>query len=418
MAGYISRWEADLLAKALSFQRIAVVVGPRQSGKTTMVKSQMPVPSLYRSLDDAGVLENAAFDSKYFVRAGGEKCLVIDEIQKLPELIGEVKMRVDEDNRPAQFVLTGSADYRSLPHVTDSLAGRSIIVRLRGFTEAEIQKCSPVFLERAFKQDFPLSTELAPCGREDIYFRILKGGYPQVQALPDDMRGMFFKSYLEAQVSHDLSENWDLNRFGSLNLLLHYFAVYSSKLVNIREVCSRLGTTHPTVRNYLNALKAMFLIDELPAWLHKDYDIGSKVPKLFMTDTGLMAYLLRIHHVEDLLENPVKTADVAGKLMETWVYNQLMPEIELHYDWQISHLRNGNRQEIDFMVENGAGHLLGIEVKSSETVRADDARHLKWFAKRAKSPFTGIVIYAGSHVLSFGDGCYAVPYSAFWEGRQ
>ncbi len=414
--GYTNRWGADVLDAVLAFQRSAVIVGARQCGKTSLVRNEMPVPSRYVTLDDSVSLRNAKDDPSLFVKQAKDQCLVIDEIQKAPALISEIKMRVDQDNRPAQYVMTGSADYRKLPQVTDSLAGRTVFIRLRGMTEAEAMGKKPDFLPRMLNHEFPSFGEFDACSKKDLFELALKGGYPQARQMPADMRWRYFESYAQAQIQHDLSENWNLNRFAALPTLLQYMGAYSSKLLNIQDICTRLGASRHTIKDYLAALEAMYIIDLVPAWTHIDYDIGSKTPKIFMTDTGLMAYLLNIRHVHELMpeEYDKNIADLGGNLVESWVYNQLVAEVDLHPGWRISHLRNKNKQEIDFMIECGRTKLLGIEVKSAESVNSEDFRHLKWFAKKSKHDFTGIVLYAGNQIGSFGDGCYAVPYSVLW----
>ena len=414
MKDYTRRWAAGLLHKVLSFQRTAVVVGARQSGKTTMVRNEMPVESVYVTLDDEDQFNDAKNDVRFFLRQAQDKCLVIDEIQKVPRLVSEIKMRVDTDNRPAQFVMTGSADYRKLPQTTDSLAGRTVFIRLRGMTEAEARGKPPSFLRNAFDHRFPASSQLEPCSKEQLFDLAITGGYPQARTFSKEERFLFFNSYAQAQISHDLAENWNLTRFGALDTLLQYTAVYSSKLENILDISQKLSASRTTIREYIKALEAVFLIDRLPAWLHKDYDIGSRKPKLFMTDTGLMAHLLHIDSPEKLLGNRDLMADTGGKLAETWVYNQLAAEIDANPGWIISHLRHNNRQEIDFMIETTDGKLMGVEVKSAETLNADDTKHLRWFARNSKHPFTGVILYAGNHLASFGDNIYGVPYSAFW----
>ncbi len=415
MENYTRRWAAGLLQKVLSFQRTAVIVGARQSGKTTMVRNEMPVESIYVTLDDEDQFNDAKNDVRFFLRQAQDKCFVIDEIQKVPRLISEIKMRVDEDNRTAQFVMTGSADYRKLPQTTDSLAGRTVFIRLRSMTEAEARKKQPLFLRNAFNREFPTSSQLDECSKEQLFTLAITGGFPQARELSKEARFLYFDSYAKAQISHDLAENWNLTRFGALDTLLQYTAAYSSKLENILDISKKLSASRVTVSDYLKALEAMFLVDRLPAWLHKDYGIGSKKPKLFMTDTGLMAHLLHIDNAEKLLKNRELMADVGGKLAETWVYNQLAAEIDANPGWKISHLRHNNKQEIDFMVEDTDGRLMGIEVKSAETLNQDDARNLRWFQQKSRHPFTGIIIYAGNNLKSFGNGIYGVPYSAFWN---
>ncbi len=415
MVGYTKRWAAAVLREVLAFQRTAVVVGARQSGKTTMVRQEMPVPAEYLTLDDPDFLNLSESDPGFLVRMGGEKCLVIDEIQKAPGLISRIKMQVDSDNRPAQYVLTGSADYRRLPQVTDSLAGRTVFIRLRSMTEAEARGKQPVFLKKMLDRAIPSLGELDKCSKKDAFDLAIKGGYPAARELSHQARWRYFESYTESQVQHDLSQNWNMVRLGALRELLRYTAIYSSKLLNISEISSRVEASRQTVTGYLKSLEAMYLIDTLPAWLHNAYDIGSKVPKLFMNDTGLMAYFHNIQSADTLLNDIRAMADIGGKLFETWVYNQIAAEVSLNPGWRISHFRNGNRQEIDFMIEDSQGRLLGIETKSSETLDTKDARHLKWFAGRVRHPFTGIVLYAGNNITSFGDGVYGVPYSALWH---
>lgn len=413
---YIKRWGAAVLDSALSFQRTAVIVGARQCGKTSLVRNEMPVSSRYVTLDNSLTLRNAKEDPALFVKQAKDECLVIDEIQKAPELISEIKMRVDEDNRNAQFVMTGSADYRRFPQTTDSLAGRSVFIRLRGMTEAESREKAPVFIEKAIAHEFPSLGEIPTCSKAEILELVIAGGFPQARQMPADMRWRYFESYAQAQIKHDLAENWNLNRFSSLPTLLQYMGIYSSKLLNIQDICTRLSASRHTIIDYLAAFEAMYIIDRVSAWMHVDYDIGSKTPKIFMTDTGLMAYLLNIRHVDELMsaEYDKNIADLGGSLVESWVYNQLAAEVDLHPAWRISHLRNRNKQEIDFMIECGRTKLLGIEVKSAESVNSGDFRHLKWFAKNSKHDFTGIVLYAGRQIGSFGDGCYAVPFSMLW----
>jgi predicted AAA+ superfamily ATPase len=414
MGSYTKRWAAEVLREVLSFQRTAVVVGARQSGKTTMVRREMPVPAQYVTLDDPDFLSLSKNDPAFLVKMGGSACLVIDEIQKAPDLISRIKMQVDRDNRPAQFVLTGSADYRRLPQVTDSLAGRTVFIRLRGMTEAEARGKQPVFLKNMFDRNIPSLGKLETCSKKDAFELALKGGYPAAKELPPKDRSRYFESYIESQIQHDLSQNWNMVRLGALRDLLRYAAIYSSKLLNISEISSRVEASRQTVTGYLKSLEAMYLIDTLPAWLHNDYVVGSKVPKLFMNDTGLLAYFHNIQSADFLLNDIKAMSDIGGKLFETWVYNQIAAEVSLNPGWRISHFRNGNRQEIDFMIEDSQGRLLGIETKSSETLGAEDAKHLRWFAERARHPFTGIVLYAGNNITSFGNGVYGVPYSALW----
>lgn len=411
----ISRWAAQLLGKGLTFQRAALVVGPRQCGKTTLVRQQCPITALYTTLDSEVSLLSARGDPRFFVRQAPDQCLIIDEIQKTPSLIAEVKRCVDEDNRPAQFILTGSADYRKLPvaNDADSLAGRVIILRLRTLSRAEQLGASPCFLENIFNHRFPSQKALEPCSRRKVYQWAIEGGYPQTLGFDSETRGLYFNSYVESQILYDLTKTWDLRRYKDLEQLLKIFAVYSSKPLNVQELCRKLNGNAQTITSYLNALQSMYLIDALPAWKSKDYKIGSKTPEIFVTDSALMAHLLSIHSPDTLLSSPEKMANEGGKLVESWAYTQLASEVDLHPLWSMHHFRNKNHQEIDFLIRSAEDRFLGIEIKAAESVNAEDFRHLRWFSQQVAN-FTGVVLYAGEELLSLGNGLFAVPFSAMW----
>ena len=411
----IPRWSSTLLLKGLSFQRTALVIGARQSGKTTLVRALCPIEARYTTLDDEATLSAAKADPHFFLRQAQENYLIIDEIQKAPTLIAEVKRRVDGNNQPGQFILTGSADYRKLPSgdQADSLTGRIFVLRLRTMTQGEILGKKPHFLEKAFNEEFPINQDIEPCSRERVYDLAIRGGYPQTILLDCEQRALYFQSYIQSQLLYDLTRQWDLRRYKDLASLLQIFAVYSSKPLNIQEICRKISGNALTVSSYLNALEAMYLIDELPAWESKDYKIGSKTPEIFLTDSALMAHLLNIHTTNDLLSSQEKMANEGVKLVETWAYTQLIPEVELHPLWKMHHFRNKNNQEIDFLITDEKNRKLGIEIKAAESINTDDFKHLKWFSKQVDD-FRGIVLYAGKDILSFGSRLYAVPFSALW----
>lgn len=411
----ISRWASDTLRKGLAFQRAVLLVGARQSGKTTLVRKQCPLDAKYTTLDEEISLMAALNDPHFFVRQANKACLIIDEIQKAPGLISEIKRQVDSDSRLGQYILTGSADYRKLPKANqaDSLAGRIVISRLRTLTQGEINGVKAGFLENAFKKRFPHQDVLQPCSREKIYELAIRGGYPQSIYFDEEQRSLYFQSYVNSQILYDLTKTWDLRRYKDLGYLLSILAVFSSKPLNIQDLCRKLSGNSITISSYLSALEVMYLIDELPAWESRDYRIGSKTAKIFLTDTGLMAHLLKIRNPSNLLQSQEKMSNQGGNLVETWVYNQLAAEVDLHPLWNMYHFRNKNNQEIDFLVENDHGDLLGVEVKASESVNLGDFRHLQWFSKFAPG-FIGVVLYAGNELLSLGNGMFAVPFSALW----
>ena len=170
--------------------------------------------------------------------------------------------------------------------------------------------------------------------------------------------------------------------------------------------------TKDTASTYIAALEALYIIDKVPAWNKTDYDRVGRRAKYFATDSGLMANCLDWNE-----EGVYLDGDLSGKLIESWVYHELSILAECGQGkCRIAHYRDKDKREIDFIVTNESGEILGIEVKSGGRVGAEDFKHLKWFAGNlAKQPFTGIVLYSGENILRFGEGFYAVPLSALGD---
>lgn len=412
---WIDRWCRRELLASLQSHRVVSVTGCRQSGKTTLVR-HAGVNAEYRTLDSSATLTQASEDPVFFVRRRPGTCLIIDEVQKLPLLIGEIKCRVDENSEESgQYIITGSADYRKLPQASESLAGRVNFVRVRTFAEAELRGRPPVLLERLFKGQMPYGCTFDDCNKRLIVDLAVKGGFPAVQRMSADDRARWFRSYLQQQVLLDMRGQWKTKRSDQVEDMFRLIAAYSSKPLVVRNVSRQLNAAWATVEKYYSAIEAMFLADTVSAWTLKDYDRPGKTPKVFMTDSGLMAHLLGIGDGVDVFQQEF-AQNYGGKLVETWAYNQLMPEIELHPRWRLQHFRSKSH-EIDFVVTNEKDELLLIDIKSGESVNGDDFQHIRWLKEQlgGKKTCTGIVLYAGNEVRSAGGGCYAVPFAAMWQ---
>lgn len=413
----LARWSQAKLKSILNALRIACVVGCRQSGKTTLVKNACPRPFDYVTLDSDSYRNLVAQDPSFFVQRRDNKCLVIDEIQKMPQLIGEIKIAVDENPEKGQYIITGSADYRKLPHAKESLAGRVGFVRVRTFTEAELRGCDYGFLKRLFDEQIPLSCDQSLCNKPLIFNLAVSGGFYETQTDNPNVRAQWFESYVEQQVLLDMRDQWGTRKLDRVREMFGYVAAFSSNPFVTRTASQQLQINLQTIDSYLSSIEAMYLIDRLPAWTLKDYDRPKKTPKLFMTDSGLMSYLLGIGNIEDKIFDPVFASNPGGKLIETWTYNQLIAEVELHPRWTMHHLRT-RTHEINFLITDENGDMLAIDIKSGQSVEANDARHIRWFQELvAPSRCIGIVLYAGNNVLSFGNHCYAIPLAAMWDYR-
>jgi len=404
-----SRWQAERVKKALKIRRIVTVSGARQTGKTTLSGQISSEDCTYRTLDDSGLLAAALEDPKGFVK-NPTGTMVIDEIQKVPALLPAIKQVVDKDNRPGQYLLTGSANIQTLPGVSESLAGRVKNIRLRPLTVGEILGRPHSFLERAFTADFPV--KIPGCDKEAMIDLAFRGGYPEAVRISDGQdRKEWHKDYVNSLIERDLKDIANIRRQTSLRELVGVLASWSAKFMDIVGISASLSVSKATVESYMNALISLYLFDRVPPWLRTDYDRIGQRPKFYAADTGLMASILGWHAKEVYLD-----PDRSGKLAETFVFQELAAQVELDEQYTLYQYRDREKREIDFIVERDDGSMIGIEVKSGQSVSKKDFGHMEWFKSNlAKKPFKGIVLYTGEDTLSFGKDMLAVPMGSLWK---
>ena len=404
------RWQKDIIKEAMKTRRVILLSGARQSGKTTLCKSIESRDIIYRTLDDKTLLNAAKNDPQDFVKINSGT-LIIDEVQHVPELLPAIKQVVDENNRAGQYLLTGSSNIQSLPNVKESLAGRVRKIRLRPLTQGEILEKQPAFLETAFNQAFSIFP--IPSDKEEIINLALRGGFPEAVKLEKKERKQWHKDYISALLERDLKDIANIRRQDAMKNLISVLAAWSGKFMDISAIGSKLSIQRPTIESYINALEILYLIERLQPWIKTDYERIGKQNKLFFTDCGLMASILGWKSEQIKFDS-----DRAGKLIETFVFNELSAQIDAHPgDYEIFHYRDREKREIDFIIEKEDGSLLGIEVKSSSTVDNNYFKHLKWFAKNIAKDrqFIGIVLYTGENTVSFGNNMWAVSINNLWN---
>ena len=410
MKGEYSRWLSKNLINALDYRRVVVVSGARQTGKTTLTE-QLKVPGIeFYTLDDTDLLDLALRDPKGFVQTQA-KTLIIDEIQKAPKLISEIKRIVDKNNRNGQFLLTGSVNLQTMPSATESLAGRVKNIKLRPFANGEILRKKPVFLERAFNSDFPVS--IHGYDKRAIFDLAFRGGYPEAVRIKNcNERREWHKDYLKTLIDYDLTDIANIRRKEALEEMLPVLAAWSGKFMDMNTIGSSLSLTRPTLESYVNWLLALFIFEKVPPWLKTDYDRIGKKPKLYAADSGLMTSVLNWQIKEVMLN-----VDRSGKLMETFVFQELAVQVDLNSRYSLYQYRDREKREIDFIIERDDGAVLGIEVKAGHNVSLDDFKPQEWFRNnilKNKKPYTGIVLYSGDRTIMYSGNLLAVPIAALW----
>lgn len=405
----LQRWQEKSIKEALNSRRVVILSGARQCGKTTTSKTIVDKDCIFRTLDDTTLLQAAQSDPQNFIKHS-KKTMVIDEVQRVPELITAIKKVVDEDTRYGQYLLTGSVNLQTLPTVKESLAGRVKKIRLRPLTQGEIAKKEPSFLNRLSHRDFVDNTDY---DKESLLKLMFKGGYPEPLFMESSKeRTSWYKDYLNTIIEYDLKDIANIKRQDSLKDLMAIIASFSSKFIDKSKITSSMGVANQTLDSYLGVLENTYLVDKLMPYLKTDYERVNKQSKYFVSDTGLMCSVLN-WKIDDLILD----ADKTGKLFETYIYNQIIAQVDLeNLDYSLYHYRDREKREIDFIIHD-SNNIYGIEVKSGTLISRDHFKHLKWFKNNLVKDkhFVGIVLYSGENVASFGEDLYAVPINNLWE---
>jgi predicted AAA+ superfamily ATPase len=354
-------------------------------------------------------LKFARDDPKGFINHSAGT-MFIDEVQKAPNLISEIKLAVDKNSRPGQFCLTGSANIQTLPIITDSMAGRNRRIRLRPLTTGEILNRKPKFLEHAFDMDFP--RKIKGYNKEQIFDLAFCGGYPEVVKLTNKRhRKEWHEDYINDLINRDLRDLMNIRRQHELMELVLILAAWSSKYMDAAKIGASLALSKQTLDTYINVLEALYLFDRVKPWVRTDYEYAGKSAKFYASDTGFMTSILGWNK-----ETIVRDSDRSGKLMETFVFQELAALIDLDRKYTMYQYRDYKKHEVDFLIERDDGAMVGIEVKSSHSVSREDFKPQIWFKENiAKGkPYNALVLYSGEDTVSFGEGLRAVPTAALW----
>ena len=402
----IARWQGKELVSSLENFRVVNLTGARQCGKTTL-SNMLDLHNARRySLDNDETRRAATSDSLGFVDRKDNETVVIDEIQKAPELLNAIKMRVDACNARGQYLLTGSSNLNFVKAVSDSLAGRIGKVRLRTLAYGERIGGRGDFLDRAFARDFQ---SVVPGVDKRAAIRLAaQSGYPEAMELEPRYRRKWFLAYLDNLLTKDIRDVTEIRKLDVLQKIAVWLLSHSSKFFEVAELAAKTGVSKATVDTYLAALKALYVFDEVPPWSKADYSKIGKRSKFFASDAGLVVNILGWREEAIYMDG-----DMSGKTIETWAYQNLASLADVHGDCELSQYRDSKKREIDFIAERTDGAMVGIEVKAGSSLGEEDFKHLKWFAHNlANDKFTGVVLYSGEQTLRFGEGFYAVPLAA------
>lgn len=410
MSRILERHLATAAAAALADTRVVAINGARQAGKSTLVHTLMKGRAgEQRTLDDATTLAAARADPNRFVRHEG--MLALDEVQRAPELMLAIKVAVDRRAAAGQFLLTGSARLLGLRKLPDALVGRMETLELWPFSQGEVEQRREGFIDAVFSDEVKLRVD-GEESREGYIERISRGGFPEAIRRDEARRTRFFSAYGGDLVDRDVSQLADIQRRDALHQLLKTTAGRAAQLLKNERLASDAGLPATTLERYLSLFEEVFLIKRVLPWSASTTERAVRMRKLLFVDSGLCAHLL------GRTVNRLRRDEAAlGPLLENFVLGELARQL----GWAatratLRHYRTRDGVEVDAVLEAADGRIVGIEVKSAETVRAEDFSGLRHLQLRVPDRFHhGLVLYTGVKTLPFGDRLLAAPIEALWR---
>jgi predicted AAA+ superfamily ATPase len=394
---------SEAVAEALADTPAVFVQGPRQAGKSTLVRGFSG--RRYLSLDDASALAVAAADPTGFL-AGLREPVVLDEVQRVPALALALKAEIDRDRRPGRFLLTGSARLLTVPRLADALVGRLELLTLWPLAQREIENRKRNFVDMLFAGEATCGSIPAP---DDLWDRVLAGGFPEVLGRrAAERKRRWFESYITTLLQREVRDLGRIEDLPAIPRLLALCAARTAQTVNVADLSRDSGLPQTTLRRYMAVLEGTFLVQHLPAW---SANLGKRLvraPKLHVVDSGLAAHLLGV------VAEP--TGTLRGPLLETFVVGEVVKLADCSRTRPAAfHFRVHGGHEVDLVLEDRAGRLAGIEVKAAATLTERDFAGLRALRDAVPGRFiAGAVLYAGREPLTFGPGLCAIPIPALW----
>jgi predicted AAA+ superfamily ATPase len=410
---------SPIIVELLNEFRIVYLTGPRQAGKTTLARTIAQEMGLYYlSFDNQSVLQSAKTDPAGFIQAFGDKKLILDEFQYVPELIPAIKEVSDNlaVNEKGKFLLTGSADIFRSAKTQESLPGHMARLELYplSLSERSNSTCNMIDFLCAFDVNF--SKNLVSFKPQELAALIIQGGYPEVQTKSIRAKEIWYKSYLEGRLFKDFEVLYATrgDYRSKLQALLHYLAGLSSNLLKYANIANDLGQEDKVVKAYIEILELMFFIKRIPGYLkNRAKRQAISLAKLQMIDTGLSCNLLGIRNENQLISSPHY-----GGLLENFIFMELQKQNTwANEQVEFYHFRDKYQHEVDIVLERSSQQIIGIEIKASSTVKAQDFKGLIKLAEFNPKEFQfGIIFYSGKEILSFSHQqipLYALPLSLF-----
>jgi len=411
----IDRNLLDALKAALADTPAVFLAGPRQAGKSTLAQSLCIGRSnrRYLTFDDAAVTAAARRDPAGFL-SGLKGDVVLDEVQRVPELFLAMKSAIDRDRRAGRFLLTGSAAVLVVPQIAEALAGRVEILNLWPLSQGEIEGNRECFIDTSFSERFPPDAGKL-LSRRSLCKVIIRGGFPEARSRATaERRDAWYRSYVSTLLSRDVRDLAAIEGLSELPHLLRLLAERTGGLLNYADVSRSTTLPQSTVKRYMTLLEGLFLIRRVPPWSGSRTVRLVKAPKVYPVDCGLASHLVDAD-LETLHERPERL----GPLLEAFVVGEIVKQI----GWSRSkpvlhHFRTHAGREVDLILEDRRGRCVAVEVKAAASIGSGDVQGIEAFASAAGRRFRrGILLYAGREMVPFASNIHALPISSLWRSE-
>jgi hypothetical protein len=402
---YHPRWITPQLQAAAEEHPVIVLTGARQVGKSTLLLNENPFRDWrFYTMDDYDVLDQANQDPAA-LWAGADN-VVLDEVQKAPNLLPAVKKAVDQNPGKYRFVLSGSANLLLMKQVSESLAGRAVYFILDPMSLGEIEeRAKPEVLSRVLAGNWLEESQVQKPPDPDTL--LLRGMMPALLPLSSPQSWIrWWEGYVATYLERDLRQVSQIDALLDFRRLMEFTALRSGQLLNQSELGRDARLTQPTVHRYLNILETTHLFERLPAFLASHTTRLLKSPKAFWNDPGLAVFLSGYYDAESL-----RVGREYGAFFETMIYHHLRVLVRLMVpSGQLYFWRRQDGVEVDFVIEYGR-RVIGIEVKRTDKLRFRDLSGLQIFLENHPEAVGGLVVYSGDEIRRMSENILAVPWT-------